>query len=186
MSSDSGSFSFDHLAHTHEVFNQPRPLEGYNSYLTDTALREGVARHGAAWAEDSLVQHGARCGSADVYEWGFRANEYKPQFFSHDRQGHRVDLVRYHDAYHNLMRLALESGLHASPWTDPGPGAHVARAARYFLQAQVESGHGCPVTMTFAAVPSLRLTPAVGDVWLPKILAQGYDPRNLPYTEKRR
>jgi putative acyl-CoA dehydrogenase len=185
MTTDNSNFSVDHLAHTHEVFNQSEALEGINSYAGDTALREGVARHGAAWAEDTLSAHGERCGSAEVIEWGFLANEHKPQFFGHDRQGYRVDQVRYHEAYHRLMALGLEAGLHSRPWTDPRPGAHVARAAQYYLQAQVESGHGCPLTMTFASVPTLRLTPSVGEEWLPGVLARSYDPRNVPHTEKR-
>ena len=170
MTTDTSNLSLDHLAVTHDVFNQSAPLEGYNNYLGDTALRELVAHYNAGWAEEDLIHHGERCGSAQVFEWGFLANEYKPRFMSHDRQGHRVDLTRYHDAYHQLMKLGLEAGLHSAPWTNPGPGAHVARAAKYYLQAQIEAGHGCPLTMTFASVPSLRLTPAVGDQWLPKVL----------------
>ena len=186
MSKDTGTFTVNHLAQTHEVFNQSRPLVDYNAYDSDTALRAAVQRHGAAWAEASLSAHGAVTGSAGVIEWGFLANEYKPQFEPHDRQGHRVDRVRYHDAYHQLMTLALEqAGLHSTPWTEPGPGAHVARAARYYLQGQVESGHGCPVTMTFASVPTLRLTPQVAQDWLPKVLARGYDPRNIPHMQKQ-
>ena len=185
MTTDRPTLALDHLADTHEVFNQSESLVNINSYRGDTALREGVQRHGASWAEDEIDAHGARCASAEVIEWGFLANEYKPQYFSHDRQGYRADFVRYHDAYHQLMALGLESGLHSQPWTNPGPGAHVARAAKYYLQAQVESGHGCPITMTFAAVPSLRLTPEMADTWLPKVLTRGYDPRNVPYTEKQ-
>ena len=82
------------------------------------------------------------------------------------------------------MRTAIEHGLHSSPWTDPGPGAHVARAAHTYLQSQVEAGHGCPVTMTFAAVPPLRGTPVLADQWLPKITARVYDPRNVPDAQK--
>jgi putative acyl-CoA dehydrogenase len=186
MTNDTGTFSVGHLAYTHEVSNQATALVDYNAYDNDTALREAVLRHGATWAEPSLSAHGALTGSARVIEWGFLANEYKPQFESHDRQGYRVDRVRYHDSYHQLMSLALEqAGLHCSPWAEPGPGAHVARAARYYLQGQVESGHGCPVTMTFASVPTLRLTPQVADEWLDKVLARGYDPRNVPHTQKR-
>jgi putative acyl-CoA dehydrogenase len=95
---------------------------------------------------------------------------------THDRFGNRVDLVRFHPAYHTLMKTAIENGLHASPWTDPRPGAHVARAARTYLQTQVEAGHGCPITMTFAAVPSLRTTPSLAALWEPKITARSYDP----------
>ncbi|MCC2101898.1 MAG: acyl-CoA dehydrogenase family protein, partial [Hyphomicrobiales bacterium] len=75
-------------------------------------------------------------------------------------------------------------GLHSSPWTDPRPGAHVARAARFYMHSQVEAGHGCPITMTFAAVPALKLQPEIAKEWLPKILARSYDPRNAPADEK--
>ena len=175
----------DPLAQTHEVFNQARALEGYNAYDNDTALREAVCRHGAGWAEDALSAHGAKTGSAEVIEWGFLANEHKPQFFSHDRQGYRVDYVKYHEAYHRLMMLGLESGIHSAPWVNPKPGAHVARAAQSYLQGQVEAGHGCPLTMTFASVPSIKLTPSLANEWLPKILNNAYDPRNVPHTEKQ-
>ena len=172
-------------AETHSVFNQSSPLVDYNAYQGDSALRDAVRRHHGGWAEDALHAHGARTGSADVIEWGFLANEFKPRFCSHDRQGYRIDQVIYDDAYHRLMALSLESGLHASPWSSPGPGAHVVRAALYYLTAQVESGHGCPVTMTFASVPTLRLTASIAEEWLPKVLTCDYDPRNVPYTQKQ-
>ena len=173
------------LGSTHEVLNQAGDLQDYNAYDTDDALREAVQRHGAGWAEAALSEHGAKTGSAEVIEWGFLANQNKPQFFSHDRHGNRVDLVKYHEAYHRLMTLGLEGGIHSAPWTDPQPGAHVARAARSYLQAQAEAGHGCPLTMTFAAVPTIKLTPSVAQEWLPKILHNGYDPRNVPHYEKQ-
>jgi len=170
---------------THEVFNQSSPLVDYNAYEGDSALKDAVRRHGAEWASDNLHAHGARTGSAEVIEWGFLANAFRPHFESHDRQGHRVDQVHYHDAYHKLMTLGLELGLHSLPWSEPRPGAHVARAGLYYLHAQVEAGHGCPLTMTFASVPTLELTPAIATDWLPKVLARAYDPRNVPHTEKQ-
>ncbi|MGI9574351.1 acyl-CoA dehydrogenase family protein [Alloalcanivorax xenomutans] len=185
MNAQHDALNVDALADTHEVLNQSGDLQDYNAYDSDNALREAVRRHGAGWAEPALSAHGARTGSAEVIEWGFLANENKPQFFSHDRHGYRVDEVKYHPAYHNLMALGLESGIHSAPWTDPKPGAHVARAARSYLQAQAEAGHGCPLTMTFAAVPSIRLTPSLAEEWLPKILNNGYDPRNVPHYEKQ-
>ena len=185
MNAKHANLNADPLAQTHEVFNQARALEDYNAYDSDTALREAVQRHGAGWAEDALSAHGAKTGSAEVIEWGFLANEHKPQFFSHDRQGYRVDYVKYHESYHRLMALGLESGIHSAPWRDPKPGAHVARAAQSYLQAQAEAGHGCPLTMTFAAVPSIHLTPSLAKEWLPKILNNAYDPRNVPHTEKQ-
>ena len=185
MNAKYDSLKPDPLAQTHEVFNQAKALENYNPYDTDNALREAVRRHGAGWAEERLSVHGAKTGTAEVIEWGFLANEHKPQFSSHDRQGYRVDYVKYHESYHRLMALGLESGIHSAPWTDPKPGAHVARAAQSYLQAQVEAGHGCPLTMTFAAVPSISLTPSLAKEWLPKILNNAYDPRNVPHYEKQ-
>jgi len=172
------------LAMTHDVVNQTPPLENYNAWQGDAALQEAVHRHGGGWAEADIRAYGEKTGSAQVIEWGFLANHYKPEFFPHDRYGHRVDLVRFHPAYHELMHMGLREGLHAQPWTAPRPGAHVARAAKSYLQAQVEAGHGCPLTMTFAAVPTLKLTPSVAEQWLPKVLASDYDPRNVPHTEK--
>ena len=173
------------LAETHEVVNVARELADYNPYLEDAALQEAVRREGAAAAHESLAGFGRRVGTAEYIELGAVANRVPPELDTHDRFGHRVDLVRFHPAYHALMTTAIEHGLHSSPWTEPGPGAHVARAARCYLHTQVEAGHGCPVTMTFAAVPSLRTTPELARLWEPKITARVYDPRNVPDGEKR-
>jgi putative acyl-CoA dehydrogenase len=173
------------LAATHEVLNQPTALENYNAFAADHALAETVVQEGAGWAVDDLRAFGAWAGSAESIALGFKANENRPQFVSHDRYGHRVDLVEFHPAYHALMRTAIEHGLHSSPWTDPRPGAHVARAAKYYLHSQVEAAHGCPVTMTFAAIPALRHQPDLLAQWAPKITARHYDPRNVPAESKQ-
>jgi putative acyl-CoA dehydrogenase len=172
------------LASTHEVFNQPPALENYSMYRQDAALQAAVEREGAAWADDDLERFGVLTGSAEYLDLGQLANRYPPEFDTHDRFGNRVDLVRFHPSYHSLMRTAIEEGIHASPWTDPGPGAHVARAAKYYLQAQVEAGHGCPITMTFAAVPSLRTQPELARIWEPLITSRQYDQRNIPAMQK--
>ena len=174
-----------YLANTHEVINVSSELVNYNLYQQDSALREGVAREGAAWADGVLDQFGAKIGTADYLELGALANRYGPELDTHDRFGNRVDLVRFHPAYHQLMKTSIEHGLHASPWRDPKPGAHVARAAHTYLHTQVEAGHGCPITMTFAAIPSLRTTPALAQYWEPKITAPIYDPRNVPDAQKQ-
>jgi putative acyl-CoA dehydrogenase len=173
------------MATTHEVINQPTELADYNLYSADRALREALVREGAGAFEAGLLEFGQRVGTAEYLELGQLANRYPPEFEPYDRFGHRTDLVRFHPAYHALMRTAIAEGLHASPWTEPGPGAHVARAARYYLQAQVEAGHGCPITMTFAAVPSLRLQPDLAALWEPKITSRTYDPTNRPAHEKQ-
>ncbi|WP_336274001.1 isovaleryl-CoA dehydrogenase [Vreelandella indica] len=171
-------------ANTHQVENQPPTLENYNSYTADRALQEGVKREGGT-NDSALKTFGQWAGSAEAIALGFDANRYAPQLVTHDRQGHRVDLIEFHPAYHQLMQTAVEHGLHASPWRNPQPGAHVNRAANYFLQAQVEAGHGCPITMTFAALPALRHQPSLLESWGDKITAPHYDPRNVPYFEKQ-
>jgi putative acyl-CoA dehydrogenase len=172
-------------AATHEVFNQPTELVDYNLYDSDSALKESVRREGAAWAENALGAFGARAGSADTLEFGALANKNPPELDTHDRYGRRVDLVRFHPAYHALMKAAIEEGIHSSPWTEPRDGAHVARAARSYMQTQVEAGHGCPITMTFASVPCLKAEPDLAAAWLPKITARIYDPRNVPVDQKQ-
>jgi len=176
--------AFDAPRNPHEVFNQTPPLQDFNAFDCDAALNEGVVRAGAGFALAQLSEYGARTGSAEVTGWGFEANAFPPRLASHDRNGRRIDLVEYHESYHRLMSMALTAGLHSAPWAAPRTGAHAARAALVYLQAQVDAGHGCPLTMTFAAVPALKLAPALALEWLPRILAKAYDPRNVPYFEK--
>lgn len=170
-------------AETHEVTNQVPPLDGSNLYSRDPALREWLARYGADWADPQLRHYGELAGGP-LMAAGFLANENKPVFKSHDRYGHRIDLVEFHPAYHELMRTAIEHGLVAMPWDEPQPARQVARAGLYYLHAQAEIGSGCPLTMTFASVPALRLQPELAEAWVPKILTRQYDPRNVPMSEK--
>jgi putative acyl-CoA dehydrogenase len=174
-----------YLADTHEVEHLSNELSNYNMYTQDVALVEAVQREGGMGAQDELTQFGALTGSADYLELGHLANKHQPEFDTHDRFGNRIDLVRFHPSYHQLMKTSIEQGIHASPWTAPGPGAHVARAAKSYLHGQVEAGHGCPITMTFAVVPSLRLQPELASIWEPKITARVYDPRNVPVEQKQ-
>jgi len=172
------------LADTHEVVNVAHELQDYNLYAADTALREAVAREGARWAERELTELGARIGTAEYLELGAVANRVQPELETHDHFGNRIDLVKFHPAYHTLMATAIENGLHCSPWSEPKSGAHVARAAKTYLHSQVEAGHGCPITMTFAVVPALRLQPDLAATWEPKLTARSYDPRNVPAAQK--
>lgn len=173
------------IGETHQVTNVATELHGYNLFASDTALVEAVQREGGAWGLAELNDFGQRCGQADYLELGHLANKFPPELDTHDRFGNRVDLVHYHPAYHALMKSALEEGLHSQPWTHPREGAHVVRGAKAFIQSQVEAGHGCPVTMTFASIPSFRMQPNVAAMFEPKILARGYDPRNVPIDEKQ-
>jgi putative acyl-CoA dehydrogenase len=119
------------MADTHVVENVPPPLEDWNTWLEDVALRDAVRAFGGQWGEARLAEFGALCGSAERIEWGRLANETPPQLHTHDRYGHRVDEVEYHPAYHHLMTAAKGNLLHSLPWVDAQPGAHVVRAARW-------------------------------------------------------
>lgn len=170
---------------THEVLNQPPPLENYDLFAADVALREGVAREGATWATGWLGEVGKRAGTPEAIGWGFAANENPPVLHTFDRFGHRIDEVAFHPAWHSLMATAVGWGLHALPWRNSQPGAHVARAAAFYLWSQVEAGHGCPISMTYAAVPALRVQPEVATQWEPKLTSLEYDFGLRPLAEKR-
>ena len=171
-------------AETHEVINQVPPLDGLNLYRSDLPLQQWVHRYQGGWADGQLDTYGELAGGP-LMQAGFLANRYPPTFHSHDRYGHRVDLVEFHPAYHELMSAGIAQGITSAPWTDPRPGAHVARAATMYLHNQAEAGTSCPMTMTFACVPALRLQPELAQQWLPKILSREYDPRNLPMEQKK-
>ena len=145
---------------THEVFNQPPPLTGYD-VSDDAVMLDALRREGAGWAEAEVREIGRRAGTAQAQDWGRLANENPPVLRTHDRFGHRIDEVEFHPAWHELMNVAIGAGMHAAPWRDPRPGAHVARAAKFYLWGRAEAGHCCPVSMTYAIVPALRNTPAL-------------------------
>jgi putative acyl-CoA dehydrogenase len=169
---------------THDVFNQAPPLDGYDVFGADVALADGVARDGAGGTLDELHELGRLAGTAEAIRWGATANASPPVLRTHDRYGNRVDDVEYHPAYHELMRVAVSYGLHAVPWVDERPGAHVSRAARFFVWSQVEAGHGCPISMTYAVVPALRADETLAAQWLPRLASRTYDPAMCPAPEK--
>jgi putative acyl-CoA dehydrogenase len=153
-------------------------------FRSDVALVEALEREGAAWAGAELHELGMRAGSIDAQELGRRANENPPVLLTHDRYGNRVDNVRYHPAYHELMTVAVGNGLHAAPWADDRSGAHVARAAKVIVWYQVDGGHICPISMTYSVVPALRHAPGVAQEWEPRLTTRDYDPSNQPAARK--
>jgi putative acyl-CoA dehydrogenase len=167
-----------------EVANQPPPLENYNLLRSDTVLREAIAREHAAWAEDELTALGRRLGTAETIAAGFEANRNAPVLRAYDRTGHRIDEVDFHASWHELMAIAVGAGLHSSPWAEPRRGAHVARAAGFYMLAQTESGICCPMAMTYGSVPTLRRAPEIAAEWLPWIFARTYDGRGRPAAHK--
>jgi putative acyl-CoA dehydrogenase len=169
---------------THDVLNQPPPLEGYNAFDHDRVLGEALAREGAEWARERVRAVGAVAGG-DAIRWGIDANTHPPVLRTHDRYGNRIDEVEFHPAWHQLMTAGVQHGLHALPWREPRAGAHPARAAMFYLLSQAEQGFGCPVTMTFAAVPALRAQPEIAREWEPRLTSLEYDARVMPANEKR-
>ena len=169
---------------THDVVNQAPPLVGHD-VADDAALLEGLEREGAGWYAADLHRLGRRAGSAEAQEWGDQANRVEPELRTHDRYGHRVDEVVFHPAWHRLLDVAVAEGLAGAPWTDDRPGAHVARAAGFYAWGQVEAGHGCPVSMTYAVVPALRRQPDLAARYEPLLTSRVYDPGLRPPLGKR-
>jgi len=164
---------------THEVLNQPPPLADYD-VAADAALLAALDREGAGWAAGELHELGRLAGSSDTATLARLANDHAPVLRTHDRYGNRIDEVEFHPAWHQLMDTAVRHGLHAAPWQDARPGAHVARAAKFYVWAQAEAGHSCPISMTYAAVPALRHAPELAARFGPLLAAPVYQPGLTP------
>src|SRR2546421_6996768 len=169
---------------THAVFNQSVPLENYNTFEADRVLVEALRREGGDWAEGQAREIGAAAGRAETIRWAAEANENPPKLRTFDRFGNRVDEVSFHPAWHRLMGLTIPWGLHSLPWSDPKPGAHVARAAGFVLLP--EAGIGCPISMTYSVVPALRHQPELAAEWEPRFASLSYDGERLvPAPDKK-
>ncbi|MDX1465099.1 MAG: isovaleryl-CoA dehydrogenase [Halomonas sp.] len=169
---------------THQVTNQPDPPGARDLLAEDAPLCEALDREAPAWVARRLAPLGREAGSDEVQALGEAANRHPPELRLFDRHGRRLDEVSYHPAYHALMHLAIDRGVHAVAWQEEGRGGHQAHVAALYLLTQAEPGFCCPITMTHAALPVLRQSPAVEARWAPGLLAWDYDPRALPATEK--
>lgn len=169
---------------THSVENQPPALENYNVFACDRALVEAVAREAPLAPSDELTALGALAGNAETIALGFAANEHPPELRTHDRFGNRIDEVLFHPSWHLLMEHAARAGLAGAPWADGSPSPHARRAAKFYVWGQVESGHGCPISMTYASLPVLNAQPEIAVRWTGALTAREYDPRLAPVEEK--
>jgi putative acyl-CoA dehydrogenase len=160
---------------THEVINQVPPLAGHD-VAADQALLTSLARYKAGRVVPELHELGKAAGSAEVIELARLANDCPPVLRTHDRHGRRIDEVEFHPAWHKLMTTAVNHGLHAAPWASSEPGAHIARAAKFYVWTQAEAGHGCPISMTYSVVPALRHAPDLAARFEPLLTAASYDP----------
>ncbi len=170
---------------THVVTNQPPPLPDHDALEADLGLLEAVRRWGEPADEAGLHALGTLAGSTRSLRWGDDADAHPPRLRTHTPTGERADEVDYHPAYHRLTEVAVGHGLTAEPWTRPADSrAHVRRAAGFVLWSQVEAGHLCPVSMTYAAVPALERDPGLAARWVPRLASRAYEPGLRPVTEK--
>jgi putative acyl-CoA dehydrogenase len=170
------------MPRTHAVINQVPLLEEHNP-ASSPVLIEALIREGGQWGLDDVTAVGAISGARQTQRWGELANRNRPILRTHDRYGHRVDEVEYDPAYHELMQVAIEHGLHAAPWTDDRPGAHVVRAAKTSVWT-AEPGHMCPISMTYAVVPALRFNAELSAIYEPLLTSREYDPELKLATTK--
>jgi len=167
---------------THAVTNQVPPLIDWNP-ATSPVLIEALIREGGGWGLDEVTELGALSGGATAQRWGDLADRNRPVLHTHDRYGNRIDEIEYDPAYHELMRIAIGHGLHAAPWADDRPGAHVVRAAKMGVWTP-EPGHVCPISMTYAVVPALRHNAELAQTYEPLLTSRAYDPElKVPGTK---
>ena len=167
---------------THEVTNQAPPLERYNALSSDPALVGALQREGAAWHLDTLTRDGLALTHPDIVALADLANRHTPEHHPFSARGERIDAIEFHPAWHTLLSMLREQGLHSLPFETaaPKPGSMAARAAGYFLHAQLESGSLCPLTMTFASIPVLQQEPALYATLQAQLLSRQHDPRDIP------
>ncbi len=173
---------------TRAAANQPPPLVGHNVVAADQALVEAVTRHADAATVDDLLPLGAAAGTAEAREHGMLANRHEPELSTYDRYGQRIDEVAFHPSWHWLMERAVGHGLQAAPWEQQAAGAehaHVRRAAGFMAWSHTDPAHGCPISMTYAAIPALRTDETLAKEWTPALAATSYDPGIRPVAEKR-
>jgi putative acyl-CoA dehydrogenase len=174
---------------THDVFNQSPPFEDVDLFTLDRPLKDAVAANGGAAAQNELSDFGKHWGSAAMAARGRIANENTPKLRTFDARGNRRDEIEFHPAYHELMAHSAHAGVHNSTWTAEGKPAggpsEVVRAAKFYMAAQVETGHLCPITMTRASVAALAAQPDLLAKAMPVIATRSYDPAFAPWWTKR-
>jgi len=165
--------------------NQVPVLEDYNSFTTNDVLQQTLRAYGGSWISQQAAAFGTFMGSHRMQEAGFLANKHPPVLNTHDRFGNRLDKVDYHPAYHEMMEVAIRHQVHSIAWTAKREGAYLAHSALSYLKQQIDEGSSCPLTMTFAVVPSLKIEPDIAKEWLPLVLSNEYDERFIPYGNKK-
>jgi putative acyl-CoA dehydrogenase len=160
---------------THEVTNQPPPLAGHNAFDADPALREALSREGGEWGLDRVRDFGGVVVSEEALAHAKRAQRNIPILRTHDRFGHRVDEIDYDPSMHWMLRLGVEREVNSLPWREPRPGAHVVRTGMFHLFNQLDTGPCCPMSINYAAVPTMRQDPALAAAWEERLTLPDYE-----------
>src|SRR3954471_6612677 len=160
---------------THEVINQSEPFVDVNLFEVDAVLQEAIEREGGAWGVDRMRDFGQVAGSAEADEHRRRAQRNIPQLHQHDRFGHRVDQIEYDPSMHWMLRLGVEREVNSLAWRDPRPGAHVVRYGLFYMMNQLDTGPCCPMSINYAATPTLRQDAALAAEWEPRLTLPDYD-----------
>jgi len=171
---------------TQEVTNQPPPLMGGNAWRNDPLLVQ-VTEELSESVRADLDVTGRFVQTTEAQDLARLANSEIPRLRTHDRQGRRADIVEFHPAYHALLRRSIAGGLHSTVWENGAEETgkrHQARAARFYLTAQLESGHLCPITMTSASLAALMASPKLFREWAPRITSRKYDQAQKPPVAK--
>tara|TARA_B100001057_G_scaffold481134_1_gene554809 strand:+ start:194 stop:1843 length:1650 start_codon:yes stop_codon:yes gene_type:complete len=169
---------------THEVTNMPPHMGNQNLWQDDTALQNWTQAEGGACHSDHFAHVGQLTGLDETFDKANQANRHGPELRAFDRYGMRINSVEFHPAYHDLMDLAISNQVHNFAWHNEGNAGHLGQSILTYMFSQPEGGVMCPMAMAYSVVPSLRMTPAVANEWMPRILSTEYDQRDIPAYEK--
>ena len=169
---------------THDVFNMPPHQGDQNLWSDDKALCEWTKIQGGSQHTGHFAHVGNVGGLDDTFEKAHQANRHGPELRAFDRYGMRTNAVEFHPAYHDLMDIAVSNQMHNFAWHNEGNAGHLGQSVLTYMFCQPEGGVMCPMAMTYSVVPSLRTTPSLAKEWVPRVLSNNYDKRDIPAEEK--
>ena len=169
---------------THEVENMPPYIGNQDLWKNDKNLRDAVNREGADWAEKNLSVFGHLMGCTEMFDHAEKANKNPPELKAFDQYGNRINYVDYHPSYHHLLGVAIRNEIPSFAWNHKKEGSQVAHMALTYMFNQVEGGVMCPMAMTYSVIPALKHNPDLEAQWLPKVLSNQYDDRDIPIDQK--
>ncbi len=169
---------------THEVENMPPYMGNQDLWKNDKNLRDAVNREGAGWAEKNLSAFGYLIGCTEMFDHAEKANKNPPELKAFDQYGNRINYIDYHPSYHHLLGVAIKNEIPSFAWKHKKQGSQVAHMALTYMFNQVEGGVMCPMAMTYSVIPALKHNPDLEAQWLPKVLSNKYDDRDIPIDQK--